>query len=70
MNKAEFVTLMWRSLFNSKLDFEVTLLPYQGDTGWVEGAIREAFEVLRSDAPPEPSACCEWCAYVQEAGRF
>jgi hypothetical protein len=55
--------------FNSKLDFEVTILRHVGDTSWVEGAIREAFDLLRSDDVPKFNPCCEWCEFARKAGH-
>jgi hypothetical protein len=56
--------------FNSRLDFEISLLPYQGNTDWVEKTIREAFVVLQSNEKPAPSSCCEWCAYSEKIARL
>ena len=53
--------------FNSKLNFDIDLLPYEGDDGWVEPAIREAHACLSSDDPPARTDDCEWCAYRQKA---
>lgn len=58
------------SEFNSRLDFEVSILPHVGDTQWVEPAIREAFNLLRADNAPEPNHDCKWCQFCVGAARF
>jgi hypothetical protein len=57
-------------VFNSKLDFEVTIVPYKGDTSWVESKILNAFNVLRSDEIPAPNGCCDYCRFAAQAGRI
>lgn len=50
-------------VFDGKLEFELTLLPYTGDDGWVEGRILEIKKCLESPKIPGPGAECEYCAY-------
>ena len=49
--------------FGGRLEFAMTILPYEGDDRWVEPALIEAWHCLRGDAPPSPSPDCEWCNY-------
>jgi hypothetical protein len=56
--------------FNSKLEFEVTILPYVGDTAWVEGKLHEVFDLLRSDTIPPLNPCCDWCNFAAQVGRL
>ncbi len=51
------------SSFDGRLDFAMTVLPYEGDDRWVEGALVEAWHCLGRDAPPPPAPTCEWCMY-------
>lgn len=53
--------------FDQKLEFEMSLHPYQGDRSWVSDAIIEAQNLLNRDLPPEPSKQCEWCRYREKA---
>ena len=39
--------------FDGRLEFEVTLIPYEGSDGWVEETILKAKECLASDSIPE-----------------
>jgi hypothetical protein len=53
--------------FDARLEFKIKLIPYDGDDGWVEGTLREIRETLSAAEPP-PSADCEYCDYVAQAG--
>jgi len=53
-----------RSAFDGKLEFDVTLIPYEGDPVWVEDTISKIKETLDKGIVPEPSATCEHCAFV------
>lgn len=59
-----------RAAFDGKLEFDVELLPYVGDDGWVEDAILKAHRCLLSDTLPRPSKTCEWCAYRAQASLY
>ena len=53
--------------FADQLVFKVSLLPYTGNDGWVEGAVFDAWETLRQDELPPPDEDCEFCAYRSDA---
>lgn len=53
--------------FDGKLEFDVKLIPYEGDDAWVEEAAIAASECLRSDIPPESSPTCDYCLYREQA---
>lgn len=58
-----------KKAFDGKLEFDVCLLPYEGNDTWVEQAIVGAHECLMSDKLPAPGADCDFCHYrraVQE----
>jgi len=50
--------------FNGKLEFDITLLPYEGDPVWVEDTIFKIKETLDGDVISEPSETCDYCAYA------
>jgi len=54
--------------FDARLEFSIRLLPYVGDDGWVEDALRGIRETLSAAVPPKPGAECEYCEYVSRAG--
>ncbi len=51
------------SQFDGRLNFVMTILPYEGDDRWVESALLEAAHCLRKDSPPPSAPDCEWCNY-------
>jgi len=56
-----------RKAFDAKLEFDVTIIPHEGDDSWVEGTLEKMKECLESDAPPASSLDCEYCQYVEKA---
>ncbi len=57
-----------KDAFNRTLQFSMTLLPYQGETSWVDDALDSAHECLMSEKSPPPVTGCEWCEYRRRAG--
>lgn len=53
-----------REAFDARLEFEVTLIPYEGKDVWVDGAIIDAHACLTTPALPDSTASCDYCAYV------
>ena len=49
--------------FDAKLDFDMTLIPYEGNTDWVEGIIYDIFNCLNSNEIPEATEDCDYCRY-------
>ncbi|MES2202792.1 MAG: PD-(D/E)XK nuclease family protein [Patescibacteria group bacterium] len=58
-----------REAFDGRLDFEMTLVPYKGNTDWVEGTLVELKKCLDSDALPAAGAECDYCRYRESAGK-
>ncbi len=56
-----------RELFDNKLDFDIFLIPYEGDDSWVEPTINHIKKVLDSTDIPKPSEACNYCLYRQLA---
>ena len=52
-----------RKAFDAKLEFEVKIIPYEGDSAWVEGALQEVKQCLMSDKLPSASLECDFCIY-------
>ncbi len=53
-----------KSIFNNRLDFTVSMLPYVGNDNWVEPALHAIKECLDSDVIPAAAAECEYCQYA------
>ena len=52
-----------KEAFDAKLEFDVHLLPYEGDDGWVSDTLMRAKECLVNNAPPPPGSACDFCSY-------
>jgi hypothetical protein len=50
--------------FDGKLEFNLQIIEYKGDSSWVEPTILEIKKLLDGGKIPEPSENCEWCKYV------
>jgi hypothetical protein len=59
-----------KEAFDGKLDFEVTILPYEGNTEWIEPTLMKIGEVLKSESVPEVGEDCDYCAYRDAAGKL
>lgn len=49
--------------FDAKLEFDIQLIPYEGDDSWVEKTIIDAKKCLMKNELPEAAADCEYCNY-------
>ncbi len=58
-----------RKAFDGKLEFDIKIIPYDGDDSWVEGAIVDLHACLNSDTVPKPSATCDYCTYRNHANK-
>ena len=56
--------------FDNKVEFRVSLLPYDGNDDWVETALIEAKETLNRGDLPSPDENCDFCTYRQETAVF
>lgn len=50
--------------FEGRLDFEVKLLSYKGDTLWIDSTLNQAFQCLNRNALPDPDPNCVPCQYI------
>lgn len=54
--------------FDGKLEFDIKIIPYEGNDEWVQGALKEAKECLMGNLPGKGEQC-EYCAYRTLAGE-
>ena len=54
-----------RKAFDGKLEFDLTLIAYEGDDSWVETAIIDAHACLCSDVVPSSNSECDYCQYIE-----
>lgn len=59
-----------KEAFDGKLEFEIKVIPYEGNTSWVEKTIHEAIECLKSDELPPSGEDCDYCKYRQAASQY
>ncbi len=52
-----------KEAFDAKLEFDVTLIAYEGDDAWVDDALVRARDMLVSDTIPDASSQCDYCTY-------
>ena len=52
-----------KEAFDAKLEFEIKLIAYEGNTDWVEKTIIEAIKCLKSDSYPVSGEDCDFCKY-------
>lgn len=56
-----------REAFDKLLEFEVTLIPYEGDDSWVEKTLADIKACLDASKPPKQSEDCDYCRYRDAA---
>jgi hypothetical protein len=59
-----------KEAFDGKLEFNVKILPYEGDDSWVEGVVKEAHKCLIDGNIPESGGDCDFCLYREAARKF
>ena len=58
-----------KAAFDGQLEFEVTLVPCEGSTDWIEDVLPRIKICLESDQYPESGKACEHCPYREAAGK-
>lgn len=49
--------------FDGRLEFDITLIPYDGDGSWIEGIVKDLHACLNSISIPQSGKDCDFCAY-------
>lgn len=49
--------------FDAKLEFDITLIPHEGNDDWVEQAIIDAHKCLNAEQVPTATEGCDYCKY-------
>ena len=55
--------------FDKKLEFDITLIPYQGKNDWIEKTISDIHKCLNSNKIPEANPDCDYCDYINSINR-
>lgn len=56
-----------KEAFDAKLEFDISVLPYKGDSGWIEKTILDLHKCLTGDKLPESGGDCDFCKYREAA---
>jgi len=56
-------------MFSGRLEFNLKILPYEGNDSWIEKKLTEARECLSAGTPPEAAPECEYCCYAEKYPR-
>jgi len=59
-----------KQAFDAKLEFEVTLIPYEGSDEWVEKTIKNIYKCLNSDNIPNANSDCDYCNFVRTINNY
>ncbi len=55
--------------FDKKIEFDVKVIPYEGDDSWVQKTIKELHQCLLSEEIPEMAEDCDYCNYRKAAAQ-
>ncbi len=58
-----------RAAFDAKLEFDIKLIPYTGNTDWIEKTLGLIKQCLMDDRIPSATETCEYCSYRNKAGK-
>jgi CRISPR/Cas system-associated exonuclease Cas4 (RecB family) len=59
-----------RLSFDGKLEFDIDIIGYTGNSDWVDDAVAKAKKCLSQDSIPAPSEDCDYCKYRMAAKKF
>ncbi len=54
-----------KKALDGKLEFDVTVIPYTGNTDWVEGILVNLKKCLVDDRIPKANPDCDYCSYIE-----
>ncbi len=55
-----------RKAFDGKLEFDIKLIPYTGETSWIPKTLKKIKACLEDDRIPASSKTCDHCRYFNE----
>jgi len=58
-----------KEAFDGKLEFDIIILPYEGDDSWISPALKELRACLDAEKIPPTGERCEYCPYREYAGK-
>ncbi len=58
-----------KAAFDAQLEFEVTVVPCEGENSWIEAVLLDIKTCLDADMLPKKGDACEFCDYREAAGK-
>ena len=58
-----------KEMFNEKLEFKMSLIPYTGSDGWVEPTLSNLHHLLNQDEIPKHNDNCDYCLYQKATAK-
>lgn len=58
-----------KQAFDAKLEFDVTLISYEGDDSWVDETLQKIHKCLNGDVIPKADKNCDYCAYAEAVNK-
>jgi len=58
-----------KEAFDAKLEFDIKVIPYEGNSDWVETELINAKNCLMKDEIPAANKDCDFCRYVEAANE-
>jgi CRISPR/Cas system-associated exonuclease Cas4 (RecB family) len=55
--------------FDGKLEFEITLISYEGNDSWIEGTLTDIKKCAEDERVPSAGENCDYCPYREAAGQ-
>lgn len=54
-----------KEAFDKKIEFDVKVIPYEGDDSWIEKTIFDIYKCLNGNKIPEANFDCDYCSYIK-----
>ncbi len=58
-----------KKVFDKKIEFDVIIIPYEGNDNWIDKAILDIHQCLEQKDIPEMAVDCDYCRYRKEAAQ-
>jgi len=59
-----------KKAFDAKLEFHISIIPYEGDDSWIEGTLLDIKKCLDADVIPASHPDCDYCNYRAAAQKL
>jgi len=59
-----------KAMFDGRLDFKISLIPYEGNDSWVDQTILDIYTYLQGDNIPAQGDDCDFCKYRESVKQY